>query len=127
MQRFLRLVIWDALFCIVPTVGYAASSALNSSTANYIVTLLTFAVCGAFLAQLARWGTSKMELFVVALPALYLALAPFLAPFLNSLPLSFDLVPSVLLTAQTSSLRTAGALVAGFVFWQHVYISMPGR
>ena len=127
MQRFLRLLIWDALFCVVPTVGYAASSMLTSSTANYVVTLLTFAVCGAFLAQLSRWGSTWMEVVFVALPGLHLALAPFLAPLLNGLPLSFDLVPALLLTAQTTSLRTAGALAAGFVLWQHVFISIPHR
>ena len=125
MQRFLRLIIWDALFCIVPTVGYAASNALDSSTAHYVVTLLTVAVCGAFLSQLSRWGSGKMEIFLVALPALYLALAPFLAPFLNALPLSFNLVPAALLTAKTASLRIASALVAGFILWQNVYISLP--
>lgn len=127
MQRFFRLLIWDALFCIVPAVGYAASAALTSPSANYIVTLLTCAVCGAFLAQLSRWGTSRMEIIVVALPALYLALAPFLAPWLNVLPLSFDPVPAVLLSAQTLPLRIAGALVAGFTLWQHVFISIPRR
>lgn len=127
MQRLLRLLIWDALFCLVPTVGHAASAALTTSTADTTVTLLTCAVCGAFLAQLARWGSSWMEVVLVALPGLYVALAPFLAPLLNGLPLSFDPVPAALLTARAASLRTAGALAAGFVLWQHVFISIPRR
>ncbi len=127
MQRLLRLLIWDALFYVVPTVGYAASSALTSSTAIYVVTLLTFIFCGAFLSQLSRWGSTWMEVIFVALPGLYLAFAPFLAPLLNQLSLSFDLVPAFLLTARTTSLRTMGALAAGFVLWQHVFISIPRR
>lgn len=127
MQRFFRLLIWDALFFIVPTVGYSASSVMTSSTASYVVSLLTLAVLGAFLAQLSRWGSSRMEFICVGLPGLYLALAPFLAPLLNSLSLSFDLVPAFLLTAQATSLRLAGGLVAGFVLWQHVFISIPRR
>ena len=122
MQRFLRLIIWDALFCIVPAMGYAASVLLGTSAANDAVILLTVLVCGAFLAQLSRWGCSMMELIVVALPGLYLALAPFLAPLLNAIPLPFPLVPAVLLMAQTRPLRLAGALAAGFVLWQRTYI-----
>ena len=68
-----------------------------------------------------------MEVIFVALPGLYLAFAPFLAPLLNQLSLSFDLVPAFLLTARTTSLRTMGALAAGFVLWQHVFISIPRR
>lgn len=127
MQRFLHLIIWDALFCIVPIAGYAAISSLTSSRAIYLVTLLVFAVCGAFLSQLSRWGSGYMELIVVALPGLYLALSPFLAPWLNTLPLSFDLVPAALLSDSASSLRTAGALAAGFVLWQHVVLAVPHR
>lgn len=127
MQRFFRLMIWDALFCIVLSAGTAAAASLTTSRAVYIVNLLSIAVCGAFLSQLSRWGSSRMELFVVALPALYLALAPFLAPWLNSLPLSFDLVPAALLSNSTVTLRTGAALAAGFVLWQHVFISIPHR
>ncbi|MDO5784884.1 MAG: hypothetical protein Q4P20_07455 [Eubacteriales bacterium] len=126
-MRFLRLLIWDALYCIVPTVGYAATSVLGSSGGGAVVTLLMCAFCGAFLAQLSRWGTSWMNVIVVTIPGLYLALAPYLAPLLNGLPLSFDLVPAFLLTSKAVMLRQAGALAAGFTLWQHVFISIPHR
>ncbi len=125
-MRFFRLLIWDALYCIVPAVGYAATSVLGSS-GGVVVTLLMSAFCGAFLAQLSRWGTGWMNVLFVALPGLYLALAPYLAPLLNSLPLSFDLVPAFLLTSKAVMLRQAGALAAGFTIWQHVFLSIPHR
>lgn len=125
-MRFLRLLIWDALYCIVPTIGYAAISALGPS-GGAVAMLLVCAFCGAFLAQLSRWGTSRMNVIVVAMPGLYLALAPYLAPMLNSLPLSFDLVPAFLVTSSAAMLRQAGALAAGFTIWQHVFISIPHR
>ena len=125
-MRFFRLLIWDALYCIVPTVGYAATSVLGSS-GGIVVTLLMGAVCGAFLAQLSRWGTGWLNVIVVAIPGLYLALAPYLAPLLNGLPLSFDLVPAFLLTSKATTLRQAGALAAGFTLWQHVFIRIPRR
>ena len=126
-MRFFRLLIWDALYCIVPTVGYAATSVLGASGGSAIVMLLMCAVCGAFLSQLSRWGTSLMNVLVVGVPGLYLALAPYLAPLLNGLPLSFDLVPAFLLTSRAAMLRQAGALAAGFTIWQHVFISIPRR
>lgn len=122
MKRFLRLLIWDALYCVVPAVGYAASASVGASAAADAVTLLTCAVCGAFLSQLSRWGTSWMEILFVALPGLYLALAPWLAPWLNALALSFDPVPAALLTARADALRMAGALAAGFLLWQNVFL-----
>lgn len=125
-MRFLRLLIWDALYCIVPTVGYAAVSVLGAS-GGAVAMLLVCACCGAFLAQLSRWGTSWMNVLFVAIPGLYLALAPYLAPMLNSLPLSFDLVPAFLTTSSAAMLRQAGALAAGFTIWQHVFISVPHR
>lgn len=126
-MRFFRLLIWDALYCIVPTVGYAATSVLGASGGSVIVTLLMSAVCGAFLSQLSRWGTGWMNVLVVGVPGLYLTLAPYLAPLLNGLPLSFDLVPAFLLTSRATMLRQAGALAAGFTIWQHVFISIPRR
>ena len=125
-MRFFRLLIWDALYCIVPTVGYAATSVLGAS-GSAIVMLLMSAVCGAFLSQLSRWGTGLMNVLVVGVPGLYLALAPYLAPLLNGLPLSFDLVPAFLLTSRAAMLRQAGTLAAGFTIWQHVFISIPRR
>ena len=125
-MRFLRLLIWDELYCIVPTVGYAAISVLGPS-GGAVAMLLVCACCGAFLAQLSRWSTSWMNVIVVAIPGLYLALAPYLAPMLNSLPLSFDLVPAFLVTSSAAMLRQAGALAAGFTIWQHVFISIPHR
>ncbi len=127
MQRLLRLIIWDALFCVVLTASTAAAASVTTSSGVYIINLLTAAVCGAFLAQLSRWGSGRLEVVIVGLPGLYLALAPFLAPYLNALPLSFDLVPAALLSQSTGTLRTGAALAAGFILWQHVYISIPRR
>lgn len=127
MQRLIRLIIWDALFCLIPTIGYAATASLTSTRAIYIVSLLVYAACGAFLSQLSRWGSGRMEIIFVAIPGLYIALAPFLAPYLNAMPLSFDPVPAILLSSATVSLRTSGALAAGFVLWQHVFIGMGRR
>ncbi len=125
MQRFFRLLIWDALYCIVPTVGYAALSILTNSDATYLITLIVYAVCAAFLSQLSRWGSSCMTLLLVALPGLYLALAPFLAPFLNALPIPFDPVPAILLHSKTELLRQCGALAAGFALWQSIHLRIP--
>ncbi|HBI64756.1 MAG TPA: hypothetical protein DDX51_06520 [Clostridiales bacterium] len=122
MQRFLRLIIWDALYCIVPTVGYAAISVLTSPTVKYIVILLVCVFGSAFLAQLSRWGAGWQEIVLIALPGLYIALAPFTAPLLNAIPIPFDPVPAMLLKEQTVCLRAAGALAAGFVLWQHTFL-----
>lgn len=125
MQRFFRLLIWDALYCIVPTVGYAALSILTNPNATYIITLIVFAVCAAFLSQLSRWGSGGLTLLLVALPGIYLALAPFLAPLLNGLPVPFDFVPAILLLSKTELLRQCGALAAGFALWQNIHLRVP--
>lgn len=120
MKRFLRVLVWDALYCLLPTVGYAAQSLLNSSAANDVITLLVFAFCGIFLSQLSRWGTSPLEFCFTAIPAVYIALAPFFAPMLALIPIPFSLVPAILLSSQTTLLRTCWALAAGFICWQKV-------
>ena len=69
MPRFLRLIIWDAMFFLILTAGYAAVQYLGpQTTAAYLVTMLTCAVCGAFLAQLSSWGIHWAELILVGLP-----------------------------------------------------------
>ena len=119
MPRFLRLIIWDALFFLILTVGYGAIQYLGAqTTAAYLVTVLTCAVCGAFLAQLSAWGVHWPELILVGLPALYLVLAPFLSVWVDaSAVLPFPLVPDALLQSAASSLRMAGALTLGFLLW----------
>ncbi len=119
MSRFLRLIIWDALFFLVLSTGYAASQLLSSTTSSYLVLLLTCVVCGAFLAQLSLWGIGWMELVFVGLPALYLALSPLLAPVLNGLTwVPFALVPDALLHSSANTLHFAGALTVGFMLWE---------
>lgn len=119
MPRFLRLIIWDALFFLVLSTGYAASNLLRNEIPSYLVLLLTCAVCGAFLAQLSLWGIGWLELVFVGLPALYLALCPILAPWLNSLSwVPFSLVPESLLRSSADTLHLAGGLTAGFMVWE---------
>lgn len=84
-MRLLYLLVWDAMFCIVLSISHFASATLISPDSSYIVTLITFAVCGAFLGHLPH--VDGLTIVFVTLPALYLALAPFLAPILNTLPL----------------------------------------
>ena len=84
-MRLLYLLVWDAMFCIVLSISHFASATLISPDSSYIVTLITFAVCGAFLGHLTH--VDGLTIVFVTLPALYLALAPFLAPILNTLPL----------------------------------------
>ncbi|MCD8355046.1 MAG: hypothetical protein LUE11_00530 [Clostridia bacterium] len=121
-MRLFRLLIWDALFCIVLSVSYSASTALTTSTSQYIITLITCAVCGAFLSQLPP-RFDALTFLLVTIPGLYLALAPFLSPYLTPLlsilplPASFQPVPSILLSPQTEALRCAGALVAGYTLF----------
>ncbi len=109
MRQFLRLIVWDALFFIVLTIGLSISGQL-SGTPAYGVTILTLAVCGAFLAELSKWGIGTLELIAVGLPALYLALTP----VLNGLPVTIDLVPSPL-EGMPALYHYMGALTAGFV------------
>lgn len=122
-MRLFRLLIWDALFCIILTVSYSASAAVLTPTLQYLVALATCAVCGAFLGQLPQ-RTDAMVMILVTIPALYIALAPFLSPFLawlvNSLPLPFSikLVPNILLSQKTQTLRYACALVGGFTLFR---------
>lgn len=119
MPHFLRLIIWDALFFLILTSGYGISQYLGTQTsAAYLVTLLTCLICGAFLAQLSRWGIGWAERILVGLPALYLAAAPFLSAWIgNPAFLPFPLVPEALLQSAASSLRMAGALIVGFLLW----------
>lgn len=119
MPRFLRLIIWDALFFLILTAGYAAVQHLGTqTTAAYLITMLTCAVCGAFLAQLSSWEIHWTELIVVGLPALYLVLAPFLSVWVDAVGvLPFPIVPDALLQSASSSLRMAGALTVGFLLW----------
>ncbi len=119
MPRFLRLIIWDALFFLVLSTGYAASQLLRDESPSYLVLILTCVVCGAFLAQLSLWGIGWLELIVVGLPALYLALCPLLAPWLNNLSwISISLVPESLLRSSADTLHLAGALTVGFMAWE---------
>ena len=119
-MRLLYLLVWDAMFCIVLSISHFASTTLISPDSNYVVTLITLAVCGAFLGHLSH--IDGLTLVFVTLPALYLALAPFLAPFLNALalplPNGISLVPDVLLSSDTLLLRYAGALTAGYTLWK---------
>lgn len=126
-MRVFRLLIWDVLFYIIPTIGYAASSVLGSSAANAVIILLVCIVSGAFLSQLSRWGNSWVETVFITVPAVYLTLAPYIASPLNALPLSFDLVPAILLTERATLLRQSAALVTGFTIWQHIFITIPRR
>lgn len=122
MPHFLRLIIWDALFFLILSVGYAASQSLGGAMTSYVAVLLTCVVCGIFLAQLAIWRIGWMELILVGLPALYLALAPLLAPLLNSIEaLPFPLVPSALLKDSAMILHLAGGLTAGFLVRQKLW------
>lgn len=116
-MRFLRLLIWDALYCILLSVSYSASSVVSSDSVRYAITLLTCILCGAFLSHLP--GRDILTILFVAVPGLYLALAPVLAPFFAVLPftLPFNPVPSILLASKTASLRYAGALAAGYTIF----------
>lgn len=116
-MRLLRLLMWDALYCIAVSVGYAASAAVSSGPVRYAVTLLTCVLCGAFLSHLPR--RDPLTVLLVTVPSLYLALAPVLASLLAVLPFSlpFRLVPSVLLASKTAPLRYAGALAAGYTIF----------
>ncbi|MGN1030804.1 MAG: hypothetical protein ACI4PQ_04305 [Butyricicoccaceae bacterium] len=114
MKQFLRLVAWDALFFIVLTVGISLSGQVGG-TPSYLITILTLAVCGAFLAELNKWGIGVLELIVVGVPALYLALTP----VLGALPVSFPLVPSQL-AGMPALYHYAGAVAAGFVVFQKI-------
>lgn len=120
MPRFLRLIIWDAMFFLILTAGYAAVQYLGpQTTAAYLVTMLTCAVCGAFLAQLSSWGIHWAELILVGLPALYLVLAPFLSVWVDTAGfLPFLIVPDCLLQSASSTLRMAGALTLGYLLWK---------
>lgn len=122
MPRFLRLIIWDALFFLVLTVGYGASQYVGSqATVSYLITALTCLVCGAFLSQLSLWGIGWPERILVGLPALYLALSPCLAVWVgNPSFLPFPLVPAALLQSAASPLRMAGALTVGFLLWKRL-------
>lgn len=119
MPRLLRLVIWDALFFLILTTGYAVCQYLGEASASaYLVSVLTCCVCGAFLAQLSLWGIGWAELLLVGLPALYLALAPFLcvvSEYAAALPC---LVPDALVQSPSASLRLAGAGTVGFLIWE---------
>lgn len=119
-MRLLYLLVWDAMFCIVLSISHFASATLISPDSSYIVTLITFAVCGVFLGHLPH--VNGLTIVFVTLPALYLALAPFLAPILNTLPLplpgGISLVPAALLSPDTLLLRYAGALTAGYTLWR---------
>ena len=115
-MRLLYLLVWDAMFCIVLSISHFASATLISPNSSYIVTLITFAVCGAFLGHLPH--VNGLTIVFVTLPALYLALAPFLAPILNTLPGGISLVPAALLSPDTLLLRYAGALTAGYTLWR---------
>ncbi|MGN1013917.1 MAG: hypothetical protein ACI4PM_01010 [Butyricicoccus sp.] len=120
MPRILRLIIWDALFFLILSVGYAAGQALNGTALlSYAVSLATCVLFGIFLAQLALWGVGWPELILVGLPALYLALSPFLAPLVNGIA-PFPLVPQVLLNSSALSLRLGGALTFGFLLWHRL-------
>ena len=119
MKRLARVLVWDILYSILPLVGNAAQSVMNTSS-NDMIPLLVFVFCGIFLSQLSRWGSSPAEFFFTAIPALYIAFAPFLAPLLALIPVPFPLVPAALLTADTALLRTCWALAAGFILWQKV-------
>ena len=121
-KRFFRILMWDALYCILPAAGYAAKTVLTASPASDIITLLVFAFCGIFLSQLSRWGNGMLEFILTLLPALYIALAPYHAPLFALIPTPFPLVPAILLSAQTELLRTCWALAAGFVCWQKITI-----
>lgn len=122
LKRLFRVLMWDALYCLLPTIGFAAKTLLSDSPLSDVITLLVFAFCGIFLSQLSRWGNGGIEFFFTLLPAIYLALAPYLAPLLALIPTPFSLVPAVLLSAQTNLLRTCWALAGGFVCWQKVAI-----
>lgn len=121
-MRLFRLLIWDALFCIILTISYSASAAVTTPTLQYVVLLITCLICGAFLGQLPHHSDALVLIFVT-LPALYVALAPLLSPFLtwlmNSLPLPFSvqLVPDILLSQKTQNLRYACAIVGGFTLF----------
>lgn len=122
-MRLFRLLTWDALFCVILTISYSASAAVTTSTLQYLVLLITCLICGVFLGQLPQRSDALVFLFVT-LPALYVALAPLLSPFLtwlvDSLPLPFSikLVPDVLLSQKTQNLRYACALVSGFTLFR---------
>ena len=120
MPRVLRLIIWDALFFLILSVGYAAGQALSGVTAiSYAVSLATCVLFGIFLAQLALWGIGWPELILVGLPALYLALSPFFAPLVNGIA-PVVLVPQVLLESSAQTLRLGGALTFGFLIWHRL-------
>lgn len=121
-KRLFRILMWDAFYCLLPTVGFAAKTLLSDSSLRNVIPLLVFAFCGMFLSQLSRWGNGGIEFFFTLLPALYFALAPYLAPLLALIPTPFPLVPTVLLSAQTELLRICWALAGGFVCWQKVAI-----
>ena len=70
-MRLLYLLVWDAMFCIVLSISHFASATLISPDSSYIVTLITFAVCGAFLGHLPH--VDGLTIVFVTLPALYLA------------------------------------------------------
>ena len=53
-MRLLYLLVWDAMFCIVLSISHFASATLISPDSSYIVTLITFAVCGEFLVHLTH-------------------------------------------------------------------------
>ena len=122
-MRLFRLLIWDALFCIILTVSYSVSAAVVTPTLQYLITLVTCAICGAFLGQLPQRSDPLLLIFGT-IPALYVALAPLLAPgltwLMNALPLPFSiqLVPNILLSQKTQPLRYACALVGGFTLFR---------
>lgn len=112
MKQFLRLIVWDALFFIVLTVGLSVSGQFSGSI-SYGITVLSLAVCGAFLAELSKWGIGTRELIAVGLPALYLALTP----VLGYLPVTIDLVPRQL-EGMPALYHYMAALTAGFVVFK---------
>lgn len=118
-MRVLRLLIWDALLCIILTISYAASAAVVTPTMQYCIALATCVVCGIFLAQLPQRADLLLIIFIT-IPAIYVALAPLLFPLLDwlanvfSLPFSLHLVPAILLSRKTQTLRYACALIAAF-------------
>ncbi len=122
MPNFIRLIIWDAIFFLVISVGYAGSQAVDNRTIAFVIILLTCAACGALLARLSIWGIYWVEIVFVGLPALYLAVCPLLAPFVSHLSfLPFPLVPQALLKESAMVLHVAGALIFGFMMRHMVH------
>lgn len=109
MRQVIRLVIWDALFFLLLTIGTGISASL-SGVFSYAFTVLMLSFCGAFLAALGRWGIGLREYLVVGLPALYLALIPVLRAFAATA----GLVPDAL-NHMPVLYHYMGAVTAGFI------------